>query len=410
MKQNCILVGLSLLLSACVVSVCYPVGFYNPDQSVSAQAQADAVVARPQDASTLYYNPAGIVRLPTWQVTAGFHVILPEIDYVYPFGQKESLDDTFFVPHLYFSANPKNSRFAAGLGVSSPFGLGTDWGGDSFARYVAPYSKLDLLMINPNVAYQVTDSFSVAAGASLYTGDLTLDRFVPSAMLPGMLPPGMDLGTTIEVDGDAWGWNLAVLYDISEQVSFGASYRSKVDLDLSGSMTTNPPTPLTASSFLELHLPSTLKAGLAYKPTSELSIEVDIDWLEWSRFSSVEVSFFPPVLPSEVSLRDWDDAVLYSIGAEYALGRNWKARAGYGYAESPIPDATYEPGIPRNDLHVLSFGFGKAFDSLTLDLGCTFILSEEREVNSNVGEPMLSVDGNYDGFTTILGAGVSYSF
>jgi long-chain fatty acid transport protein len=409
MKKNLVVFVLAfatLGLAPC----CVGVGFYNPDQSVSAQGQADAVVARASDASTVYSNPAGMVRLAPWNLTAGWQVVLPELEYVSPFGQKQKATDTFFMPHVYFAANPEKSRFAGGIGVNSPFGLGTDWGGNSFARYVAPYSKLELMMVNPNVAYRVTDALSIAAGADFYTADLTLDRFVPSLMMPGLLPPGMDLGTTIEADGDAWGWNAAVMYDICERVSVGASYRSKVDIDFSGPLKTNPATPLSTSASFDMHLPSMVKAGIAVKPTKALTVELDVDWLEWSRFKNVLVTFSPPVMPPEFSPRDWDDALLYSIGAEYAMGKNWKARAGYGFVKSPIPDRTYEPGIPRNDLHVVSFGLGKSFNRVTLDAACTFILSEQRDVNSAVGEPFLSVDGSYDSFITILGGGVSYSF
>ncbi len=400
----------ALLVNVALSTICWGVGFYNPDQSVSAQGQADAVVARPQDASTVYYNPAGMVELPPWQVTGGVHALLTDLEYVSPLGTQQKASDTFFIPHVYFSANPANSRFAAGLGINSPFGLGTDWGDQSFARYVAPYSELELMMVNPNVAYRLAEGLSIAVGADFYTADLTLDTFVPSMALPGMLPPGMDLGTSLDLDGDAWGWNVAVFYDISEQISLGASYRSKADIDFSGPLNTYPPMPLTASASLEMNLPSMAKAGIAFKPTESLSLEFDVDWLEWSRFKNVTVSFSPPVLPPEVSQRDWDDSFLYSIGAEYALAKDWKVRAGYGYAESPIPDRTYEPGIPRNDVHVLSFGLGKSFDRISFDLACTFIMSQERTVDSAVGEPLLSVDGQYDSLITVIGGGVSYSF
>jgi len=122
------------------------------------------------------------------------------------------------------------------------------------------------------------------------------------------------------------------------------------------------------------------------------------------------VSFSPPLIPQEVSPRDWDDVLLYSVGAQYALDKGWKLRAGYGYAESPIPDRTYEPGIPRNNLHVVAFGAGKDLGKLSLDLACTFVISEERNVNSDVGTPFFSVDGSYDSLITIVGGGLSYRF
>ncbi len=408
--RNLIVSASTLLLATSGIRLCQATGFYNPDQSVSAQAQADAVVARPQDASTLYYNPAGIVHLDPWEATMGCHAVLMDLEYESRIGQKETASDTFFLPHLYFSANPPNSRFAAGLSVNSPFGLGTDWGARSFARHTAPYSKLELVMVNPNVAYKLTDGLSVATGVDFYKGDVTFDKYVPSAMLPQPGPPGMDVGTSLEADGDAWGWNVALLYLLSERLSLGASYRSKVDLDLSGSLRTYPDSQLSVDGSLEMRLPSMLKTGLAWRPIERLTLELDVDWLEWSRFKNVTVSFFPPVIPAEVSPRDWDDVLMYSIGAQYALNKGWKLRAGYGYAESPIPDRTYEPGIPKNNLHVVSFGAGKAFGKVSLDFACTFIVSEERKVNSDVGEPFLTVDGIYDSLITVAGASLSYSF
>lgn len=409
MRRNLIAFVSMLLLAASGMRFCEATGFYNPDQSVSAQAQADAVVARPEDASTVYYNPAGMVHLEPWEVTVGCHALLMDLEYKSGIGEKETACDTFFIPHGYFSANPPDSRFAAGLSVNSPFGLGTDWGARSFARYSAPYSKLNLIMVNPNVAYKLTDGLSVAAGVDFYRGKVTFDKYVPSAMLPQPGPPGMDVGTSVEADGEAWGWNVAVLYLLSERLSLGASYRSKADLDLSGSLTTNPEM-LSVDSSLEMRLPGMLKTGLAWRPIERLTFELDVDWLEWSRFNNVTVSFSPPVIPPEVSQRDWDDVLLYSIGAQYALDKGWKLRAGYGYAESPIPDRTYEPGIPRNNLHVVCFGAGKDLGKLTLDLGCTFIISEERNVNSDVGEPFFTVDGAYDSLITVVGAGLSYRF
>ncbi len=409
MRRNVIILVSALLLVAPGTRLCEATGFYNPDQSVSAQAQADAVVARPQDASTVYYNPAGMVHLEPWEFTLGNNAVLMDLEYESPMGEKETASDTFLIPHFYFSANAPNSRFATGVSVNSPFGLGTDWGAKSFARYAAPYSKLNLIMVNPNVAYKLTDGLSIAAGVDFYRGDVTFDRYVPSAMLPQPGPPGMDVGTSVGANGNAWGWNAALLYLLSERLSFGVSYRSKADLDLSGSLTTSPDL-FSVDSSLEMHLPSMVKTGLAWRPIERLTLELDVDWLEWSRFNNVTVSFSPPLIPQEVSPRDWDDVLLYSVGAQYALDKGWKLRAGYGYAESPIPDRTYEPGIPRNNLHVVAFGAGKDLGKLSLDLACTFVISEERNVNSDVGTPFFSVDGSYDSLITIVGGGLSYRF
>src|SRR3989338_1518418 len=103
-------------------------GFENASYSAKTLGQGNAVVARPQDPSTMTFNPAGLVELPGIQTNAG----LQQLDWRI-FHRNQVTGDhnqnemkLLLIPTAYLSANPGelvNDRVAFGLGVNSPFGL-----------------------------------------------------------------------------------------------------------------------------------------------------------------------------------------------------------------------------------------------------------------------------------------------
>ena len=104
--------------------------------------------------------------------------------------------------------------------MNVPFGLGTDWGMDSFARFVAPDSELNMYNINPSVAYKVNENFAIAAGVDYYVSDLNnkQDTIIGPAL--GLADTSTISSMDLDVDGNAFGWNAAVMYKISEKHSW----------------------------------------------------------------------------------------------------------------------------------------------------------------------------------------------
>ena len=69
-----LLVSLALAL-LCAPSTLYASGFRILDQSASATGQASAFTAQADDASAVYYNPAGMTQLRGVQVSLGANLI-----------------------------------------------------------------------------------------------------------------------------------------------------------------------------------------------------------------------------------------------------------------------------------------------------------------------------------------------
>ena len=134
--------------------------------------------AAADDASTIFFNPAGLTRLSGSQAIAGMHVLFPRRNSVTKVpptspataaaavGEGGNAGSTIVIPNFYYS-HRFNDRLSAGIGVFSPFGLSTTYDSTWVGRYHAVKSKLISLNINPSLAYRITDNLSVGAGINV---------------------------------------------------------------------------------------------------------------------------------------------------------------------------------------------------------------------------------------------------
>jgi len=143
--------------------------------SVKALGQANAFVAQADDPTAVYFNPAGLLQLPDWQITLGLTGVT--VDTMYK-GQnvKQSMEDNFAgLPHIFITHLFPSKKWALGLGISVPYGLATEWAKTSFARYVATESSLETLHYNPSMAYQMNPVLSLGVGVD-YLDVMKIDQ------------------------------------------------------------------------------------------------------------------------------------------------------------------------------------------------------------------------------------------
>ena len=108
----------------------YGSGFALYEAGARSSALAGAVVARADDLSALFFNPAGLVQLPKIQIMCGFTTFIPRAEIVTHLGPFATPNlwqsSASFAPHL-FASYQVNERMWLGLGVNSPFGLGIQY-------------------------------------------------------------------------------------------------------------------------------------------------------------------------------------------------------------------------------------------------------------------------------------------
>lgn len=390
----------------------YASGFFVYHQDSKAQGQAGAFTAQADNPSAIYYNPAGMNQVKGTQVSLGSRFFRLETEYKNTFGQKEDLQAEWTpVPSAFITSDLGTEKWAVGLGVFAPYGLSTSWSDTGLLRYVATDTSLKMFDINPSVSYQLLPQLSVGAGIDYYN-IYSYTSGVETFLLAGTAD------TKLDVSGDGWGFNLGALWKPAEKHSFGLAYRSKVDINCTGDLTTKnipaglgyPPV-LSYNIKTDANMPQIISGGYAFKPTDKLKLEADIYWVDFSIVDKSKVEDRDTgIVLSDVE-KDWDSAFILALGGEYLITEKLALRAGYSYQQNVVPEETYNPNVPDSDLHVLALGLGYTIDRLTIDVSYALGLYTDRDIDSTTGgSGIWAFNGTYDSLIHIIGVTAGFKF
>jgi long-chain fatty acid transport protein len=154
-----------------------------------------AVASPCDDASTIFFNPAGLALATHKLVSAGGTLIAPSGQFENDStGEKTSMNKRVYpVPHVYFQ-HPLSDRIVAGFGFFVPYGLETDWPENFEGRFLGYKSLVQGFYLQPTVAVKITDRFMVGAGVDFTYLKVGLHQHLDLA--PQALPPPAPPGTT----------------------------------------------------------------------------------------------------------------------------------------------------------------------------------------------------------------------
>ena len=396
-------------------------------------AQGSAFTARADDASAIVYNPAGLTQLERPQLSLGTSFIYGTVDY-HGNGISDKMDAHAIVPNMFFASPIVEDKFAAGLGITVPYGLGGGWEEDGFSRYTITDFFLSIININPALTYKPFSFLSVGVGLDYYYANTDLENRLNVGLINASLT-----GTPIDANtsdgfqdfddfhGDGLGYNIGILWNITQRHNVGISFRSKAEIDLEGKMKLSNLSGPTAEVFgsdsfstrtkTDVTLPEMLTFGYAYRHGDRWSIEADIQWTNWSRFDVLEFSFQSTNFLLEganENVRNWDNTLGFALGGEYKLSEAIKLRGGYFFHESPVPSDTFEPAIAQSSRHGLTTGIGYSWGKKLnkwIDFAYGEVFYENRKVNNSVGDNVGGpIDGEYDNSNHIVLINFNYQF
>jgi long-chain fatty acid transport protein len=421
--------GLAFLLSAVDARAA---GFRLLEQDNAGQGMAHATAAGVADAAAVYYNPAAMTEIGAYAAKIGGQVVDPQTDYTGRTASLSTANTSFAIPHAYMVKSMPESGLAFGFGAFSNFGTGTTWSDNGPFRYVATDTQLATLTLSFNAAKKINDTLSVAAGLDYLTAHSSYNSMYPWAFFE---PGAADGYQVMSGSGSGVGFNVAVLAKPTDDLKVGLTYRSGMTVKLEGDLEVQnfPGTvaPLIGGSAgadykstasVELPLPGVLVFGVSYRATERLRVEVDIDHTFWSAYDQLEFNIDSPlaipgagvsILPSKsVVEKKWKDVTALRIGAAYDYSAQTTLRAGYYFDPNPTPDDTFEPRLPDTDRSLVAFGVGyKATDNFTLDAAYSYLWSQARTVDNDVGATTRSsVDGDYKTSAHIFGVSFGVVF
>lgn len=423
---------LAVLLAAGLVvpSAARAAGYGIYEQGAAALGMAGAVTASVNDAAAVFFNPSNLTRLEgqRW-IYAGATALQPVTSFAgwnpYPgYGVTEAMENqTFFPPTLYYASKPTD-RFAYGIGINSPFGLGVSWEDpEQFTgRYIV--TKADLRTINANLALAWAPDlqWSFAAGFDALFAEVELNSrtLIPA---PGGGGGQLDVATTT-LSGDlqpGYGWNAALSWQPEAKWRVGAYYRSKIVIDYEGDAdfqqipTGNATVDATVLASLPpdqdvktvLRFPALWSAGVAWYPKDDWTVEADFGFAEWSLFSDLPIYLQTTPSRNRRIVEDYDDALQVRVGAEWRR-TNYTLRGGYYYDQAAAPDESVSPLLPDSGRNGATLGFGKSFGEggrWTLDLYELALFVQHR---STLGVHRDGFDGEYKSYVNALGASIAY--
>ncbi len=370
------------------------------DQSTRAMGRIDAFVAGADDASSVYYNPAGLMRLSAPQFIGNLYFAHTTAYSSGP-GFDETSDNRTYVLPTFFFGTPVGGaeNVAAGIGVYAPFGLGARWGDNTNNATSVSLAEIKLISVNPTIAFALGERLSVGAGVDYFQSTATR-RWRPA-------PQGE---IDIEGEGNGWGYNLGLQWDLRDDVTVGLTYRSQVDVHYEGDIDDDINF-LSGSADTKIKYPANATLAVEWRPTSKLRLEVAAEWSDWS-INDQSVIYHNLPFPVIVQRQDWEDSWVLMFGAEYDLNEKWTVRGGYGYNETPVPASTADPSLPVGDGHALAVGCSYRFrENATLDLGLIVSYAEKRTLhNTEPNSPPFLSNTDYEAISTFLSMGLTWDF
>jgi long-chain fatty acid transport protein len=410
-------------------------GFALIEQSGSGMGNAFAgAAATAEDASTVYFNPAGMSLLEGSQFAVAAHVIMLSAEFSGTATNPAALGGgpatggtggdaggASVVPNAYFTM-PVGEKWHLGIGVNAPFGLTTEYDETWVGRFQGIKSELMAININPSVSYRVSETISVGGGINYQTADAELTNAV-------VLGAGVSGNTVLEADDDGWGWNLGVLFNVTPVTRVGVTYRSAIEYELEGDVsTTSGGAPVPAASgpaTADITFPGSFSLSVAHAMFDRWQLLADATLTQWSEIDRVNVVNSTNGTLRESLLFDFDDAWRFSVGANYRMNDTWVLKGGLAYDQTPVKDATTRTvRLPDNDRFWISLGAGmKVGQTGKLDFGYSHLFLDDADINNTRSQQApgftvptpapgtaTTVTGIYEGSVDILSVQYSMSF
>ncbi|MEI6562911.1 MAG: outer membrane protein transport protein [bacterium] len=421
-------VGIALLAGSLVtVPSGWANGFRNPPEGSWALGRVGGKIAQVDDASAISHNPANLTSLDKGQAQVSMTVLNTGADYSSPMGSASTEDPWKFLPNLFVATPLDHGNYAAGIGVTTPFGQSTVWDKDSLFRYSAPYfAEMKVININPTVAAKLNDQLSVGVGLDVFWSSLDLKQRIPWSMLTGVAMP--DGQVHLSGTGQGVGGNAAVTYRPAKGHAIALTYRSPVKVDYSGDCDLEgfpmgaQALGLSPSSDFDttIEFPSIVGLGYGIQLTDTVRVEADVEWIQFSSYDTLSLNAANnnlllnangppsanPMAPASVR-QNWKDTWTFGMGADWKVAEAMTLRAGYIYLQSPVPEETLAPTLPDASRHVFSLGAGYRHQQHSLDLAYAYSMIGDRNVASDQNP---AFNGTYELTSHLMSLSYGYSF
>lgn len=410
------------------------------------------------DASTAYFNPAGLIRIPNQQVVISGDLINTDFKFTgtntwTPLGPTAFLGSytesangvqgggANFVPAFHYAA-PINDCFVLGFSVTAPYGLETNYPQTSALRYSATRTSLEVIDLGPSFGLKLNNHWSVGAGFDAEHLSVDFNSIAGIPALNSDDPTQFD--SLSKNSGTDWGygWHAGVLYQFDCATRVGLTYHSQVVFSdirghskligplanfnslqtgvlTSGVLTNNQ---LAASATL----PPSTTLSFYHDVNQQLAFEGSIIYTEWSKFNktltlnnvqaiSIDPSTFnaTPTLIQVNVPQNFSDSLRFAVGTVYKPWPCFWLRGGLGFDRTPTNSTDRNQRLPDADRFAVALGAHyQVVKQLGVDAGWTHMFIQDTNISSPAvtGMQQSTAFGQVKSHADLIGVQLTYDF
>jgi long-chain fatty acid transport protein len=449
-------------------------GFELPDLGAQALGRGATFVAKADDGTAMYYNPAGLARQRGTRLYAGGNLYLHSFEFQRagsfpddpndtntPWGGKPypAVDNSagpFFTPFLVASTDFASfDRLTVAVGVFTPSTIGNRTfplairNAPAASRYDFIQSRSSIIYPTLSGAYRVTPWLDLGVSAHLVLAkfDQTTVSYADLGQCPNVEYQPCDSRGTLVASATSFAATFGALARPTRNFAFGLSVRTPISLTAQGTFT--PEAPKIANvqlqpgaATLTTSLPLIIRGGARYIAMDGdfevYDLELDGTYEGWSAAQGTGPEIQIPNLGTFTNIdtlivHGYSDTYSARLGGAYnfqAFDGVLTVRAGGFFDSSATGSFTYT----RLDFDTLTkiagtLGFGYRHGAFGVDLGYAAVASVPRLVGTNQGDvrpingskngkPLANDgttlpavnEGAYRGFTNIFSIGLTVTF
>lgn len=410
-------------------------GFQLQNQNGAGTGLAYAgAAAAAEDASTIFFNPAGMTYLAQGHsVSLGGTLLSRSVKFsdkgttpmpvinpatgaptgaFHPVGSNGGDGGGLSLIPSGFYSYSISPALRVGVGVSATYGSETEYDSSFAGRFSGRYTSIHQINVNPSVAYKVSDKISLGMGVNYAQNKIEFRQATPYITPTGLGPLGVLKGDT-----DAWGYNLGAMFQVSPSTRVGVSYRSAMKFKLTGKQTVDA-LRVDTNIRAELETPDNFSLAVSQKLSDRWEMLGDVTWTGWSSVNALSpASTATGALVSAPLRYNFSNTVRVGLGAKYQYSDALNLRFGVAYDESPVPNAESRTmTVPDSDRFWLSLGARvKLSNASSVDVGYAHIFFRDSSTNravKNTAETatLQTVRGDFSTSADLLSVQYNHTF
>jgi long-chain fatty acid transport protein len=317
-------------------------GYFLNGIGAKAKGMGGVAIAYPQDGMAAANNPASITAVDA-RMDVGVEIFIPKRGASIS-GNGAGLDGDYsgnganpFVLPEFAYVRPLSDSVTVALAINGNGGMNTTYkAANPFAAFGATGTAgvdLKQIFITPTVAVRFAEGHSFGVSPILLIQGFRANGIQPFAAASADPANFTDRGNDWAVGG---GLRVGYYGEVTDQVSIGAFYQSTI---WSGKFDKYAGLFAQQGGF---DVPTSYGAGIAIRPTQDITLAADVKRIEYSGVQSVGNPLAPlfsgvPFGAENGPGFGWKDITVFKIGADYAVSQDVTIRVGYGRSQNPVP-------------------------------------------------------------------------